>query len=65
MTDVNAPLGLIVFGEGHPLIRSLKPDAAMTRYVVRHHRLAFKREPSQGLTKASIPLGAIVLLAAR
>ncbi len=30
-----APLGLIVYGEDHFLIRGPKPDAAMARYLVR------------------------------
>lgn len=35
MTPLTTPLGLIVFGEDHFLIRGPKPDAAMARYLVR------------------------------
>ena len=35
MTSLTNPLGLIVSGEDHFLIRGPKPDAAMARYLVR------------------------------
>ncbi len=35
MNSILTPLGLIVHGEDHFLIRGPKPDAAMARYLVR------------------------------